>query len=74
MVETVLWRKHFMAKWLPDMTNGINQMFIYCDEILSILGNTKSKLLARVSIQSENQASGSLCTYVPPDVPRELMK
>ena len=50
-------------------------MFIYCDEIVpSIVGNTKSKLLARVSIQSENQASGSLCTYVPPDVPRELMK
>ena len=60
---------------VTDMTNGINQMFIYCDEIVpSIVGNTKSKLLARVSIQSENQASGSLCTYVPPDVPRELMK
>ena len=60
---------------VTDMTNGINQMFIYCDEIVpSIVGNTKSKLFARVSIQSENQASGSLCMYVPPDVLRELMK
>jgi hypothetical protein len=40
----------FYGKWLPDMTNGINQMFIYCDEVVpSIVGNTKSKLLARVN-------------------------
>jgi hypothetical protein len=65
----------FYGKWLPDMTNGINQMFIYCDEVLpSIVGNTKSQLLARVSIQSEGQGSRTLCTYTPPDVPRQLIK
>ena len=51
------------------------QMFIYCDEVLpSIVGNTKSQLLARVSIQSEGQGSRTLCTYTPPDVPRQLIK
>ena len=46
------------------MTDGINTIFVYCDEVEhSIVRNTHSKLLAIVPIQVEGQGSAALCAY-----------
>jgi hypothetical protein len=65
----------FYGKYMPDMTNGINKMFVYCDEVLpSIVGNTPSRLWCIVNLEMEKQGSGTLCSYAPPDVSRKLIK
>ena len=52
------------GKYIPDMSNVIGNMFIYCDEVeQSIVGDVKARLLAMIPIDSENQGSSSLCNY-----------
>jgi hypothetical protein len=65
----------FYGKYMPDMSNGITELFIYCDEVeQSIVGDTKGRLLAIIPLNIENQGSSSLCTYRPPEVNRGLIK
>ena len=67
--------KTIYGKWLPDMSNGLDKMFIYCDQIqTSIVGDSKSQLLAIVPIKMEGKGSSALCTHTPPDVSRKLIK
>jgi hypothetical protein len=53
-------REHstFYGQFMPDMSNGVKKMYIYCDEVE----------------QSEDQGSVSLCTYEPPTIVRGLIK
>ncbi|CAB3998675.1 Hypothetical predicted protein [Paramuricea clavata] len=65
----------FHRKFMPDMSNGIKKMFIYCDEVEhSIVGNVKARHLASIPIVTEDQGSSSLCNYRPPEVTRGLIK
>jgi hypothetical protein len=65
----------FYGKFLPDISNGINKMMIYCDEVeQSIVGDVKARLLVSIPIKVEDQGSSSLCTYTPAETPRNLIK
>lgn len=65
----------FYGKFMPDMSNGIKKMFIYCDEVEhSIVGNVKARLLASIPIVTEDQGSSSLCNYRPLEVTQGLIK
>jgi hypothetical protein len=64
----------FYGKFLPDISNGINKMMIYCDEVeQSIVGDVKARLLVSIPIKVEDQGSSSLCTYTPAETPRNLI-
>jgi hypothetical protein len=70
-------REHstFYGKFMPDMSNGIKKLYIYCDEVeQSIVGDTKARLLVTIPIKVEDQGSASLSTYEPPAVVRGLIK
>ena len=55
------------GKYLTDITNGINTIFIYCNEVArSIVGDTNSRLLTCVHIQKDDGVSGELVSYTPP--------
>jgi hypothetical protein len=55
------------GKYSTDITNGINTIFIYCDEVArSVVGDTNSRLLTCVHIQKDNAVSGELVSYTPP--------
>jgi hypothetical protein len=63
--------KTFYGKWLPDMSNRIDKMFIYCDQVQqSIVGNTKSQLLAIVPIKMKGQGSAALDTHTTRRIPK----
>ena len=65
----------FYGAYLPDISDGIDKMFIYCDEVeMSIVGDTYARLLAIVHLKGENRGDGSLCLYTPPDIRRKLIK
>ncbi|CAB4013521.1 Hypothetical predicted protein [Paramuricea clavata] len=65
----------FMAEALPDISNGVDKMFIYCDQVeMSIVGDTYASLLAIVPLKGEDRGSGALCVYTPPDTRRRLIK
>jgi hypothetical protein len=65
----------FYGKFMPDMSNGISKLMIYCDEVeQSTVGDTKARLLASVPIKVEDQGSPSLAIYVPADTNRKLIK
>ncbi|CAB4040550.1 Hypothetical predicted protein, partial [Paramuricea clavata] len=43
----------FYGAYLPDMTNGLTRMFIYCDEVVaSMVGDVYGKLLAVLKIET----------------------
>ena len=70
-------REHstFYGKFLPDMSNGIKKIYIYCDEVdQSIVGDVKARLLVTIPIKVEDQGSASLRTYSPPTIVRRLIK
>jgi hypothetical protein len=70
-------REHstFYGKFMPDMSNGVKKLYIYCDEVeQSIVGDTKARLLVTIPIKVEDQGSASLSTYEPPAVVRGLIK
>ena len=51
----------FYGKYMPDVSNGITEFFIYCDEVeQSIVGDVKARLSAIVPINVEGQGSASL--------------
>jgi hypothetical protein len=55
------------GQYSTDITNGINTIFIYCDEVArSVVGDTNSRLLTCVHIQKDNAVSGELISYTPP--------
>jgi hypothetical protein len=64
-----------MSKFLPDISGGVDKMFIYCEELeMSIVGDTYARLLAMVPLKAKNRGTGALCVYTPPDVRRKLIK
>ncbi|CAB3984012.1 Hypothetical predicted protein [Paramuricea clavata] len=65
----------FYGKYMPDLSNGVSKLMIYCDEVeQSIVGDTKARLLASVPIDVEKQGSPYLAVYAPPDMSRKLIK
>ena len=65
----------YMSKFLPDISGGVDKMFIYCEELeMSIVGDTYARLLAMVPLKAKNRGTGALCVYTPPDVRRKLIK
>ncbi|CAB3985829.1 Hypothetical predicted protein [Paramuricea clavata] len=65
----------FYGKWVPDMTNGITRIFIYCDEVNhSVVGDTKSQLLGTLNIQWGEMGSGKIFTHTMPPITRDLIK
>lgn len=60
---------------LPDTSDGINEIFIYCDQVeKSFVGDGKSHILAVVPLQFERQGSAQLANYSPQDIKRRLIK
>ena len=66
---------HFLeAKYLPDINNWVNDMFIYCDQLEGIpVGNTISELLCIVPIDKK-QGEGETVSYAPPSTNRRFKK
>jgi hypothetical protein len=65
----------YMGKILPDISDGIDKMFIYCDQVeMLVVGDTYARLLAIVPLKPKDRGNGSLCVYTPPDIRRKLIK
>ncbi|CAB3983359.1 Hypothetical predicted protein [Paramuricea clavata] len=65
----------FMGKALPDISNGIDKMFVYCEQLeMSVVGDTYAPLLAIVPLKASDRGSGALCVYTPPSTRRKLIK
>jgi hypothetical protein len=65
----------FYGQLMPDMSNGVKKMYIYCDEVeQSVVGDVKARLLVSIPIRVEDQGSASLRTYEPPTIVRGLIK
>ncbi|CAB3982219.1 Hypothetical predicted protein [Paramuricea clavata] len=65
----------FMGQALPDISNGIDKMFVYCDQLeMSIVGDTYAPLLAIVPLKARDWGSGALCVYTPPNTRHKLIK
>ncbi|CAB3977068.1 Hypothetical predicted protein [Paramuricea clavata] len=63
----------YMGTFLPDISDGIDKMFIYCDQVEnSIVGDTYGRLLAIVPLKPKDRGNGSLCVYTPPDIRHKL--
>ena len=46
----------YMGKNLPDISDGIDKMFIYCDQVeMSIVGDTYARLLAIVPLKPKDR-------------------
>ena len=77
-LDEVEFNEGYTAYWgknLPDIMDGVNKIFIYCDEVeASIVGDSKSRLLAIAPIELDGQGSGELFTYSPPNIRRKLIK
>jgi hypothetical protein len=64
----------FYGKYLTDITNGINTIFVYCDKVArSVVGDTNSRLLTCIHIQKDNAATGELVSYTPPSFVTRLI-
>ncbi len=67
--------KSYWGKNMTDIMDGVNKMFIYCDEVeASVVGDSNSKLLAIVPIELNGQGTGQLFSYSPPIIPKKLIK
>ncbi|CAB3977267.1 Hypothetical predicted protein [Paramuricea clavata] len=65
----------FMGKALPDISNGIDKMFVYCDQLeMSIVGDTYAPLLAVVPLKDDVRGTGALSVYTPPNTRHRLIK
>ena len=65
----------YMGKFLPDISDGIDKMFIYCEELeMSIVGDTYGRLLAIVPLKAKDRGNAALCVYTPADTRRKLIK
>ena len=65
----------FYGKHLPDMTNGLTRMFIYCDEVVdSVIGNTHGKILVMLQIETAAMGSSHLYTYTCPETIVKLVR
>ena len=65
----------FMGNELPDISDGIDKMFIYCEQLeMSIVGDTYAPLLAIVPLKEKDWGNGSFCVYTPPDTRRKFIK
>jgi hypothetical protein len=77
-LEYVDYSDDYAAYWgkrMTDIMDGVNKMFVYCDEVeASIVGDSKSKLLAIVPIELNGQGTGQLFSYSPPSIPKKLIK
>ncbi|CAB3978332.1 Hypothetical predicted protein [Paramuricea clavata] len=64
----------FMGKALPDISNGVDKMFVYCEQLeMSIVGDTYAPLLTIVPLNSNDRGSGALCVYTPANTGRRLI-
>ncbi|CAB3977904.1 Hypothetical predicted protein [Paramuricea clavata] len=65
----------FMGKALPDISNGVDKMFVYCEQLeMSVVGDTYAPLLIIVPLNNNDRGSGALQVYTPPNTRRRLIK
>jgi hypothetical protein len=65
----------YMGKYLPNISDGIDKMFIYCDELeMSIVGDTYARLLAIVPLKANDRGTTALCVYTPPHIRCKIIK
>ena len=63
------------SSFLPDPSDGINKIFIYCEEIeRTLVGDTSAELLTTVPIQRQGRGSGSLFCFNPVKSQKKLKK
>lgn len=66
--------KIIVSTHLPDASDGINKISIYCDQVgKSFVGDSKSQLLTVVSQQFEGQGSTQLYSYSPAEIYRKFI-
>ena len=65
------------AEFLPDVSDGLNKIFIYCPELERVLvGDTSSELLCTIPIQWSGQGDddGELICFNPPKIKKAFKK
>lgn len=65
------------ADFLPDVSDGLNKMFIYCEELeATLVGDSYSELLTTVPIQwsGQGQGNGTLNCFSPAKQLRKFKK
>lgn len=66
-----------IADHLPDVSDGLNKMFIYCEELeATLVGDSYSELLTTVPIQwsGQGKANGELVCYEPKKTLKKFKK
>ena len=66
-----------LSDYLPDVSDGLNKFYIYCDELERVLvGNTSAELLAIIPIDwsKQGQGTGELISYSVDKVKKKIKK
>ena len=66
-----------LSDYLPDVSDGLNKFYIYCDELERVLvGNTSAELLAIIPIDwsKQGQGTGELISYSVDKVKKKFKK
>lgn len=76
--EEVASTTHFVfADFLPDISDGLDKIFIYCEELeRDFVGDTSSELLTTVPIgwSEQGKGNGELITFSPTKIKRKFKK
>ena len=62
------------AKYLPDIENGVSNLYIYCNELeSSIVGDSNSELLCIIPLSNQQeQPIGANISYKPPSTRKKI--
>ena len=66
-----------LSDYLPDVSDGLNKFYIYCDELERVLvGDTSAELLAIIPIDwsKQGQGTGELISYSVDKVKKKIKK
>ena len=66
-----------LSDFLPDVSDGLNKFYIYCEELERVLiGDTSAELLANVPIDwsKEGKGTGKLINYTPDKAKKKFKK
>ena len=76
--ETVIsTAQSILSDYLPDVSDGLNKFYIYCDELERVLvGDTSAELLAIVPIDWSKQGTGTreLINYTVDKIKKKFKK
>ena len=66
-----------LSDFLPDVSDGLNKFYIYCEELERVLiGDTSAELLSIVPIDwsKQGKGSGELICYTPDKAKKKFKK